>query len=159
MKIDIYTLMVFIRHIIWINSLLNAFRLKKILHLIGFHHEQFWYAFSIYFFFKIFYYKSHISKVSNILSQILHLKKISYLKRFKYSVTNITFGKFSSRTILMWFLNLYFLSNIFEKFSSWTISICFLNPYFLSNILLQISHLKSFKYFATNVTFESFHHE
>ena len=51
----------------------------------------------------------------------------------------------------------YFITNLtFERFSSWTILICFLNSYFLSNILSQISHLKSFKYFMANLTFERF---
>ena len=88
--------------------------LPQISHLIGFHHEQFLYAISIYIVFQIFYHKSNIWNVlimnnCNMLSQ--------FIFSFKLFITNVTF----------------------ERFSSWTIVICFLNSCFLSRILPQIS--------------------
>ena len=54
----------------------------------------------------------------------------------------------------------YFITNlIFEKFSSRTIVICLLNSYCLSNVLLQISHLKIFKYLSQILHLKSTHHE
>ena len=58
----------------------------------------------------------------------------------------------------------YFVTNLtFEKFPSWTILICYLNLHFVSNILLQISHLKGslheqFQYvFSIYILFQIFH--
>ena len=134
-------------------------------------------AFSIRIFFQIFYHKSHIWKVFIIVICFLNLyflsknlSQISQLKSFKYVMTNLTFERISSWTIVICFLWLwlwffsgmnnlimnncnvfsqfifffkYFITNLtFERFSSWTIVICFLNSYCLSNILSQISHLK-----------------
>ena len=74
-------------------------------------------VFLIHIFFQEFYHKSHIWKVL-IMSRFDMLSQFTF--SFKYFITNVTF----------------------ERFSSWTIVICFLNFYCLSNTLSQISHLK-----------------
>ena len=120
--------------------------------------------------FQIFCHKSYIWKVLimnsfNMLSQ--------FIFSFKYFIINIIFEKFFSWTILICFLNLYILSNMicttnltFEKFQifchrSYIWKVLIMNNFimlsqffFFSNMSLQISHLKSFKYFVTNITFE-----
>ena len=184
MNIDVYTLRVFIRDMIWINSSLNAFRLKKISHLKGFHLEQFnilsQFILSLKSFitnltfekFQIFCHESYIWKnliMNNFIMlpqfmwvffQIFYYK--SHIWKFSNILSRILHLKSSHQNnfnMLSQFIFSfkYFIKNLtFEKFSSWTILICFLNLYSLSNMLLQISHLKSFKYFVTNLTFQKF---
>ena len=89
---------------------------SQISHLKGSHHEQFSCGSSIYIFFQIFCHKSHIWKVP-IMNNFNMLSQFTFC--FKYFITNLTF----------------------ERFSSWTISICFLNLYFVSNISSKFSHL------------------
>ena len=98
-KIDVYTLRVFIRHIIWINSLLNAFRFKKISHLVFIMNNfkmlsQFIFSlkYSITHLtfekFQIFCHKSYIWK-KLIMNGFLMLSQ--FMSLFKYFITNLTF--------------------------------------------------------------------
>ena len=105
---------------------LNQYFVSKILpqisHLKGSHHEQFWYGFSINILFQMFYHKSHIWKVL-IMNNFVMLSQFIFC--FKYFITNLTFEKFPSWTILMCFLNLYpvlLTGNEFFKPSGWLTS-------------------------------------
>ena len=96
--------------------------LSQISHSKGSHHEQFWYGFSINILFQMFYHKSHIWKVL-IMNNFVMLSQFIFC--FKYFISNLTFEKFPSWTILMCFLNLYpvlLTGNEFFKPSGWLTS-------------------------------------